>query len=102
MASTPRWTFLPDWGSLPSPRQALRRWNLLNKFGLARPHPFRTNRVFSHPEVVVVMLGQHRPPPQWRRHHPARLHPRGLLPLAPLRAGRSGNPGPAASADCFY
>ena len=48
--------FQPDWGSLPSPRQPPRSWKLLNKLGLARSHPFRTNRVFSYPEVVAAML----------------------------------------------
>ncbi len=36
--------FQPDWGSLPSQRQPPRRWKLLNKLGLARDNPFRTNR----------------------------------------------------------
>ena len=52
--------FQPDWGSLPSPRQPPRHWKLLNRPGLARPHPFRTNRVFSYPDVVAAMLA--RPP----------------------------------------
>jgi lipopolysaccharide biosynthesis protein len=51
--------FQPDWGSLPSPRQPPRRWSVLNMLGLARrPHPFRTNRVFSYPEVVAAMLAR--------------------------------------------
>jgi hypothetical protein len=39
--------FQPEWGSLPPPLQSPLRWKLLNKLGMARPHPFRTNRVFS-------------------------------------------------------
>ena len=50
--------FQPDWGSLPSPRQPSRRWAWLNKLGLARPHPFATNRVYSYPEVVDAMLAR--------------------------------------------
>ena len=44
--------FQPDWGSLPSPRQQPRRWNLANKLGLASTHPFRTNRMDSYPKGV--------------------------------------------------
>jgi lipopolysaccharide biosynthesis protein len=58
--------FQPGWESLPSQLQPPRRWNLLNKLGLARrPHPFRTNRVFSYPEVVAAMLA--RPPVDYPR-----------------------------------
>jgi lipopolysaccharide biosynthesis protein len=57
--------FQPDWGSLPSPRQPPRRWKLLNKLGLASPHPFRSNRVFSYPELVAAMLA--RPPVDYPR-----------------------------------
>lgn len=50
--------FQPDWGSLPPQGQPSHRWKLLNKFGTASPHPFRTNRVFSYPEVVSAMLAR--------------------------------------------
>lgn len=52
--------FQPDWGSLPPPLQPPFRWKLLNKLGLARPHPFRINRVYAYPDVVAAMLA--RPP----------------------------------------
>jgi hypothetical protein len=57
--------FQPDWGSLPPPLQPPLRWKLLNKLGLVRPHPFRTNRVFSYPDVVAAMLA--RPPVPYPR-----------------------------------
>lgn len=57
--------FQPDWGSLPPPLQPPFRWKLLNKLGLARPHAFRTNRVFSYPDVVASMLA--RPPVPYPR-----------------------------------
>jgi lipopolysaccharide biosynthesis protein len=57
--------FQPDWGSLPSPWQPSRRWELLNKIGLAQHHPFLNNRVFSYPEVVAAMLA--RPPVDYPR-----------------------------------
>ena len=50
--------FQPDWGSLPPPLQPPLRWKLLHKLGLARPHPFLTNRVFSYPDVVAAMLAR--------------------------------------------
>jgi hypothetical protein len=52
--------FQPDWGSLPPPLQPHVRWKLLNKLGLARPHSFRTNRIFSYRTVAAAMLA--RPP----------------------------------------
>jgi len=68
--------FQPDRGSLPSPSQSPRRWNLLNMLGLARrPHPFRTNRVFSFREVVAASNGKADRPIQPNRScsgaHPA-------------------------------
>ena len=57
--------FQPDWGSLPPQLQPPLRWKLLNKLGLARPHPFRTNRVFSYSDVVDDMLA--RPPVPYPR-----------------------------------
>ena len=57
--------FQPHWGSLPPPLQPPLRWKLLNKLGLARPHPFRTNRMFSYSEVVAAMLA--RPPGPYPR-----------------------------------
>jgi lipopolysaccharide biosynthesis protein len=50
--------FQPDWGFLPQPLQPPLHWKLLNKLGLARPHPFRTNRVFSYPDVIASMLAR--------------------------------------------
>jgi len=51
--------FQPDWGSLPAPLQPPLRWKLLNKLGLARPHPFGTqNHVCSYPDVVAAMLAR--------------------------------------------
>lgn len=47
--------FQPDWGSLPSPRQPPRRWRLLNKLGLACPHPFRSNRMDSYTKGVSAI-----------------------------------------------
>ena len=50
--------FQPDWGSLPPPLQPPLRWRLLNKLGLARTHPFRTNRVYFYPDVVADILAR--------------------------------------------
>ena len=50
--------FQPDWGSLPSSRQPPRRWKLLNKLGLARPHPFPINLVFCHFEVKTLKMSR--------------------------------------------
>jgi len=61
--------FQPHWASLPPPLQPPLRRKLLNKLGLARPHPFRTNNVFSYPDVVAAMLA--RPP---LPYPPAGLH----------------------------
>jgi hypothetical protein len=50
--------FQHDWGCLPPPLQPPIHWKLLNKLGLARSHPFRTNRVFTYPDVVASMLAR--------------------------------------------
>lgn len=57
--------FQPDWGSLSPQRNPPFGWKLRNKLGLALPHPFRENRVFSYPEVVDSMLT--RPPVDYPR-----------------------------------
>ena len=57
--------FQPDWGSLPTRRQPTLYWKLLNKLGMARPHPFRTNFVYNYPEVVAAMMA--RPPVNYPR-----------------------------------
>jgi len=57
--------FQPDWGSLPHPRHPPRRWYLLKRIGLARPHPFQAENVFTYSEVVASMLA--RPPVDYPR-----------------------------------
>jgi hypothetical protein len=39
------------------PLQPPFRWKLLNKFGLARHHSFRTNKVISYSDFVAAMGG---------------------------------------------
>ena len=71
--------FQPDWESLPPPLQPPLRWKLLNKLGLARPHQFRTNRVFSYPRFSCVT-------PAWdntaRRRHGGATILHGSTPSA--------------------
>ena len=43
---------------MPPPLQPPLRWKLLNKLGLARTHPFRTNRVLFYPDVVADILAR--------------------------------------------
>ena len=50
--------FQPDWRSLPPPSQPPKYWRLLNRFGLAPPHPLKINHVFAYPEIVESMLAR--------------------------------------------
>jgi lipopolysaccharide biosynthesis protein len=86
--------FQPDWGSLPLPMQPPFRWKFLSKLGLAPPHPFRTNSVFSYTAVVAAMLARARAPyprfpcvtPAWdntaRRRHGGATILHGSTPAA--------------------